>query len=579
MYNNCFFYTELKRQIPLRQFFILLMLLFCLWQGLSSQHSAQKLPYPVNTEDLDEICPVVSAANDILFFTRVADPNCEKTLIIDSEDVSLSYTETEYKDKLRKIYSQVAGRLIADPYASTYNQDIWYTRLSDGLPRGIFHPGYPINDVLPNSICSVFGSENAYIVINQFAKKGGIDRGFSVTEMSGGNFSFPIPVQIDRFNKSGSEVNLTAAADSSVVILAMQDDKGSGGMDLFVCFRLGPGRYSQPVNMGSGLNTTWRESTPVLSHDLKRIYFTSDRPGGMGGSDIYCAEKKDFTFTSWTTPVRLNPPVNSPFDDSHPHIGQDGDIFYFTSNRDGTSDIFRANLKREPLKKQISATFTVINGNTGKKCQAELIWGEAYQDQRPGYFRAKDGKAKYIFYENKPMAFKAVNRDLYSDEVIVDPQDLVNEGLANRDITLTLFGEERPAPSKPSQVLSQVPDRISEGELYSRAELRNIYFERTKPDVLPESLPVIKKLAGILMERPRLYILIAGHTDNVGESAAKLKLSEDRAAAIKNILVEMGVPEYRVNTAGYGDQRPIAPNDTEENKSLNRRVEIRIVSQ
>lgn len=579
MYNNCFFYTELKRQIPLRQFFILLMLLFCLWQGLSSQHSAQKLPYPVNTEDLDEICPVVSAANDILFFTRVADPNCEKTLIIDSEDVSLSYTETEYKDKLRKIYSQVAGRLIADPYASTYNQDIWYTRLSDGLPRGIFHPGYPINDVLPNSICSVFGSENAYIVINQFAKKGGIDRGFSVTEMSGGNFSFPIPVQIDRFNKSGSEVNLTAAADSSVVILAMQDDKRSDGMDLFVCFRLGPGRYSQPVNMGSGLNTTWRESTPVLSHDLKRIYFTSDRPGGMGGSDIYCAEKKDFTFTSWTTPVRLNPPVNSPFDDSHPHIGQDGDIFYFTSNRDGTSDIFRANLKREPLKKQISATFTVINGNTGKKCQAELIWGEAYQDQRPGYFRAKEGKAKYIFYENKPMVFKAVNRDLYSDEVIVDPQDLVNEGLANRDITLTLFGEERPAPSKPSQGLSQVPDRISEGELYSRAELRNIYFERTKPDVLPESLPVIKKLAGILMERPRLYILIAGHTDNVGESAAKLKLSEDRAAAIKNILVEMGVPEYRVNTAGYGDQRPIAPNDTEENKSLNRRVEIRIVSQ
>lgn len=559
--------------------FLNLLLLFCFWQGLYSQHSAQKLAYPVNTDDLDEICPVVSADNGMLFFTRVADPNCEKTLIIDSIDVSVTLSEDDYKERLRKVYTQIANRLIADPYASTYNQDIWYTRLVEGVPMGIFHPGYPINDALPNSICSGYGEGNVYLVINRFSKTGGIDRGFSVSEMDRGVFSFPEPLLIDGFNKSGSEVNLTAASDSSVVILAMKDDDGFGGMDLYVCFRLGPDRYSQPVNMGPGLNTEWRESTPVLSHDLKKIYFTSDRPGGLGKGDIYWSERKDFTYTSWSRPVRLNPPVNSPYDDSHPHVVRDGDIFYFTSNREGSSDIFKAKLKREKLPREISVTITVINGTTGKKCQAELTWGEAYQGLRPGYFRARDGKAKYIFYENKPMVFKAANRDLYSDEVIFDPQDLVNEGVSNKEITLTLYGADRPVKESVMGGKKKETDHISEDEISSRAELKNIYFERTRPDVLPQSIPVIRKLADIMLERPRLYILIAGHTDSVGDSNAKQKLSEERAEAIKKILGEMGVPAHRVDTAGYGDTRPVAPNDTEENKSRNRRVEIRIVSQ
>jgi hypothetical protein len=72
--------------------------------------------------------------------------------------------------------------------------------------------------------------------------------------------------------------------------------------------------------MGSDINTPYRESTPMLTHDTKKLYFTSDRPDGFGGKDIYYSERLDALYTRWSTPKALNPPVNSLGDDSHPHL-------------------------------------------------------------------------------------------------------------------------------------------------------------------------------------------------------------------------------------------------------------------
>ncbi len=559
----------------------LIVQLSALISGVSAQHSLFKPDYPVNTDLLDEICPVITYDETTLFFTRVADPFCAKTLYIDSTDVFEKYDEASYDSKLKQIYSQIASTVITDPISSGYNQDIWYTSLENTRPVGIFHPGYPINDVLPNSVCSNYGKEKGLMVINQFEKKGGIDRGFSVTEKSGDEFSFPLPINIQHFNKSGAELNITASIDSSVLILSMIDTTGFGNMDLYVSYHLGNNTYSAPIIMSADINTAFRESTPMLTHDTKRLYFTSDRPGSIGGKDIYFAERKDFTYTSWTKPVRLNPPVNSVHDDSHPHVMKDNNTIFFTSDRDGSSDIFQAKLLREALKKEIVITINIKNGVTGNNSPGELTWGDAYQEERPGFFRSKDGLCRYKFYENKPVVFKATNRDIYSEEVIIDPQELINQGKYTLQLELPMYGTIRPEIVLPDKN-KNIPlkeEAIIGFELNKTILLNNIYFERTKPVVLPESYPALQKLADVLLSRPRLYISIIGHTDNVGDKDALRILSEDRAMAIRQILIEKGVAGYRVQPLGYGDSRPIAPNDTEENKSKNRRVEIRIISQ
>ena len=92
----------------------LIIILFEVTNGYS-QHSLIKIPYPVNTEDLDEICPVVSYDETTLFFTRVADVQCEKTLHIDSVDVFQFLNEEDYKKKLTEVYSQLASKPIINP--------------------------------------------------------------------------------------------------------------------------------------------------------------------------------------------------------------------------------------------------------------------------------------------------------------------------------------------------------------------------------------------------------------------------------------------------------------------------------
>lgn len=573
--------------IPIEDHFILnrIFIIVCVFLTTISiglgQHSLKKIDYPVNSDHLDEICPVVSYDEDILFFTRVADPNCEKTLFVDSFDVFLTMDETKYNDKLKQVFTQIAAQPIADPYASSYNQDIWYTKLKNSETEGIFHPGYPINDVLPNSICANFGKQHKYLVINQFATFGGIDRGFSMTEKSGIDFKFPSPIHIKNFTTKSNEVNITASLDTAVLILAMITKDSFVHMDLFVSFHSGDNNYSEPIHMGNGINSPYRESTPMLTHDGKRLYFTSDRPGGYGGKDIYYSDRLDFTYTKWSVPQKLNPPVNSNFDDSHPHLLKDNDVIYFTSNRDRSSDIFKAKLLRQKLEKEIVITFHMINGETGKKMVGELSWGEAYRDKREGFFRAKDGICGYKFFENKPMSFIANNRNYKSQEVIIDPQELANAGIYEQTVELILYADSTYGKKVevPKVVHQNEPAAITEQDLKKTIMLDNIYFERAKPIVLTESYPSIDKLAEVLLTRPKLYIQIVGHTDNVGDKDALRILSEQRAEAIKTLLIERGVPSARIDTHGYGDTKPLGPNDTEANKSKNRRVEIKIISQ
>ena len=105
----------------------------------------------------------------------------------------------------------------------------------------------------------------------------------------------------------------------------------------------------------------------------------------------------------------------------------------------------------------------------------------------------------------------------------------------------------------------------------------NLYFQKTTATVLEKSFPALDDLVIALMENPLLKIQIEGHTDNVGNDKDLMELSWQRAEAIKSYLVDKGVGESRISTLGYGSQRPISDNFSEENRSKNRRVEVRLM--
>lgn len=109
-------------------------------------------------------------------------------------------------------------------------------------------------------------------------------------------------------------------------------------------------------------------------------------------------------------------------------------------------------------------------------------------------------------------------------------------------------------------------------------KLENVYFDFGKATLRPESYTTLNELADMLKAKPNITIEIGGHTDNVGDDQSNLVLSQNRAEAVRTYLISKGIAANRIIAKGYGEEKPIATNDTEEGRQQNRRTEVKILS-
>ena len=110
-------------------------------------------------------------------------------------------------------------------------------------------------------------------------------------------------------------------------------------------------------------------------------------------------------------------------------------------------------------------------------------------------------------------------------------------------------------------------------------QLQALQFVQSQPDLLPEAQPALDQLLGFMRDHPTAEIELAGHTDNQGDFDKNLQLSKQRVDVVKDYLVKNGVDARRITTRGYGPTRPIASNNREATRQLNRRVEMTVVKQ
>jgi outer membrane protein OmpA-like peptidoglycan-associated protein len=194
------------------------------------------------------------------------------------------------------------------------------------------------------------------------------------------------------------------------------------------------------------------------------------------------------------------------------------------------------------------------------------------------------------------MQFKAENRGYISDVIILDPQELQDAGIRELDLEIIIEKDKNRTAlfQRPSFVAEEdsliniveednvknlEPIDFIPLEANSTVVLKNILFERATPNVLPISFPSLIKLSNTIKRRSDVVIQVEGHTDNVGDSQALLDLSLSRANAIREFLIQNGVPHAQVRAKGFGATRPITKNRTEAERSKNRRVEIRVLKQ
>jgi outer membrane protein OmpA-like peptidoglycan-associated protein len=323
---------------------------------------------------------------------------------------------------------------------------------------------------------------------------------------------------------------------------------------------IGPdGKFSEPVKLSDNINTSMGEESVFIHPDNQTLYFSSEGHPGMGGLDIFVSKKQ--ADGSWGKAVNLGYPINTFLDENSLLVDANGKLAYFASEREGGFgglDIYQFELPESVRPEKITyVKGHTYNAKTKDNIEAiiELIDLETQQSVTSAYSNSAGeflvtltSNHNYLVNVSKPGFL------FYSDNFSL--KDKVADY------------------NKPYQL--QIPlQPIDTGII----ELKNIFFDVNKWDLKAESKAELQKIIAFVKANPTLKIEFGGHTDNSGDKAFNKTLSNNRAKAIYDYVIEKGaIPAANLSYKGYGDTKPKAPNDTPENKAKNRRTELKILS-
>ncbi|MFC2185889.1 OmpA family protein [Fulvivirgaceae bacterium LMO-SS25] len=173
----------------------------------------------------------------------------------------------------------------------------------------------------------------------------------AVSSLQEGEWSKPISLTIKSYYNRSGHLSASISDNGEVLILSMESFGSVGYEDLYVSFRENDSVYSQPVNIGEGINTSFQEMTPHLSDDGLTLYFASNGHGGYGGRDIFASKRLDETWLNWSEPVNLGPGVNSQGIELSFYESDRYPLAFVSStqNSRGMGDIFKMTITDSPF--------------------------------------------------------------------------------------------------------------------------------------------------------------------------------------------------------------------------------------
>lgn len=319
------------------------------------------------------------------------------------------------------------------------------------------------------------------------------------------------------------------------------------------------GKFSEPIKLSDNINTPMGEESVFIHPDNQTLYFSSEGHPGMGGLDIFVSKKQ--ADGSWGKATNLGYPINTSVDENSLLVDANGKLAYFASEREGGFgglDIYQFELPESVRPEKITyVKGLTYNARTKVPVEAsfELIDLETQQSVTSAYSNSAGeflvtltSNHNYLVNVSKPGFL------FYSDNFSL--KDKVAD--YNKPYKLQI-------PLQP----------IDTGII----ELKNIFFDVNKWDLKAESKAELQKIITFLKANPTLKVEFSGHTDNSGDKVFNKTLSNNRAKAIYDYVIEKGsLPATNLSYKGYGDTKPKAPNDTPENKAKNRRTELKILS-
>ena len=405
-------------------------------------------------------------------------------------------------------------------------------------------------------------------------------------------------------NTSYNEGSACLSQDGKFLFFSRCNAPGSlGNCDIYVSTLDADSVWGASKNLGAGVNSSGWDSHPSLTHTGDTLYFASNRVGGFGLSDIYYSVRDEQG--NWQPARNAGPIINTRNSEVSPFFHHRFNVLYFSSNGQplnfGEFDIYKSYFRNGawmepknigPLVNGVGSEyyFTIDSKSQSlyyaRSAEDDLNNLDLYSFPVPmgAQPEANVSLKGSLKSSHTGQALKGIVSIIDLDEgVEVAPMYLREDGTFNfelinrRNYLLIIQGDDFFRIEELFFLDGELQmDREAE-PIESKIAFESLEFENGKADILDAMHRDLDKVANFLIDHPRLYLRISGHTDSAGKEEANLKLSQDRADAIKRYLsTEFGIEANRIDAIGYGSSKPIVEELTDMDKQLNRRVEFEI---
>ncbi len=445
-----------------------------------------------------------------------------------------------------------------------------------------------------------------------FTKRDGTDRydheDIFVSNWGQGGWTPPEPLA-QTINTINNEGTCTISADGNILIYTSCDTPDTyGSCDLYIAYKI-DGEWREPENMGEKVNSRFWDSQPSLSADGSILFFSSNRRGGYGGNDIWYTMRKEDG--DWSEAVNVGEVINTPADEVSPFIYFNNELLFFASNGHigfGGMDLFTSKIVKGEFEQPINIGYPIND----------------HQDQLALFITAQRDYAYYTenSLRNGHLERSFLYRFPFPEEIDLGERLVVTGGRVINQrtgepiaATLSLVNLENDSTmyrfrsdGESGEFMMIYPDKMTLSGLYVEKEgylpkifnvekdslkdiqgieinlkpvnkgeqfvFENVFFDFDKADLKPASLSSLVRLESFLKGNISVNIMIEGHTDSIGEKEYNRELSLRRAESVRDYLVSNGIQKERIEVKGYGDSKPVVPNTSQENRAVNRRIEI-----
>jgi OmpA-OmpF porin, OOP family len=456
--------------------------------------------------------------------------------------------------------------------------DIWFCNLTDANDWSEpIHGGSLINDRAFNSIAGFSSDGSEMILLGHYDPAGNAakSQGISISRRNGSLWTRPQNVNIPYYQNRSSFASGYITPDLNILVYSAEAYGSYGVEDIFVCQKKADGKWSEPKNLGSKINSQFQELCPSLSMDGRTLYFSTNGRNGHGSFDVFSATRLDDSWINWSEPQNIST-VNSDGRDlyyrEYPSAGYS--LYTSTKNSDGYGDI-KMYSPENPIPPDTTATVTmvkpveikevpapetaahtvvlhgkVINGKTGESIPATISFetGSAFV-QAPSLIKAELSGYSVAVPSATQYVVKVESKGFISSREKLDIQTYEMKDL-------------------------EMNFKLQPIEIGTTVEMKDVLFEQSKTALLPQSFSELDLVVSFLKANPNVKIELAGHTDNRGIPSQNVKLSQGRVDKVKEYLISKGIESKRISGKGYGGNKPIASNESEDTRKLNRRVEF-----